>query len=227
MVGFNHASKPLNTFDPEFWSWCFTELAPYGDCPERVWSCPPQDKRSVPPDPGSRAWYSLWESHVPNTDRRWVERQITRADYHRWRLTKAFIAVSFAVMLKHAQMRGLAAVVRRRYFKRISKELDEVHCEDLLRTGQILGDYQNVKAALCHKDVPGKVKTLLRQMQLAQQSIPYTPDYRRALHRKFVAMRVYNGASLSFWDTQSCRHLAHHHDCARLRIGSKLARPRY
>ena len=43
------------------------------------------------------------------------------------------------------------------------------------------------------------MKTLLRQMQLAQQCIPYTSDYRRALHRKFVAMRVYNGASVIFW----------------------------
>ena len=102
-------------------------------------------------------------------------------------------------MLKRAQMRGLSAVVRRRYFKRISKELDEVNCEDLLRTGQLLGDYPSVKAALCSKDVPNKVKTLLRQMQLAQQSIPYTPDYRRALHRKFVAMRVHGGASVVFW----------------------------
>ena len=199
VVGFDHARKPLNTFDPEYWNWCFTELAPYGDCPERVWSCPPSDRDSIPDHPGVKAWYNLWNGHVPNTDRKWVESQITRADYCRWRLHKAFIAVASAVMLKRAQMRGLSTVVRRPYFKRVSKELDEVDCEDLLRTGQLLGDYASVKTALCHADVPNKVKTLLRQMQLAQQSIPYTPGYRRTLHRKFVAMRVDKGASVVFW----------------------------
>ena len=85
-------------------------------------------------------------------------------------------------MLKRAQVRQISVVVRKKYFKGISKELDEVSCEDLLRTGQILGDYQTVKSALLNADVPSKVKTLLRQMQIAQASIPYTLDYRRALH---------------------------------------------
>ena len=124
------------------------------------------------------AWYNLWDGHVPNTDRRWVASLLTRADYPRWRFHKAFIAVAFSVMLRRAQMRGLSAVVRRPYFKRISNELDDVNCEDLLRTWQLLGDYQGIKVALCHNDVPHKVKTLLRQMQLAQQSVEYTPEYR-------------------------------------------------
>ena len=140
---------------------------------------------------------------MPNTDNKWVASLITRADYPRWRFHKAFIAVAFAVLLKRAQMRGLSAVVRKRYFKTISKELDEVDCKDLLETGQILGDYATVKTALLSKDVPKKVKTLLRQMQLSQQSIAYTPDYRRALHRKFVAMRVWDGASVVYFE--SCR----------------------
>ena len=199
VAGFNHSKKPLNTFDPEYWAWCFTDLAPYGDCPERVSSCPPQDKHHVPTNPGAIVWHQLWEGHVPNTDLRWVQSQITRVDYPRWRLHLAFLAVAFFVMQKRAQMRGLAAVVKRKYFKRISRELDDVPCEDLYRTGQILGDYQDVKSALCHKDVPNKVKTLLRQMQLAQQNIPYTADYRRSLHRKFTAMRVYHGCSMVFF----------------------------
>ena len=84
-------------------------------------------------------------------------------------------------------MRRLAAVVRKPYVKKISKELDEVDCEDLLRVGQLLGDYMGIRDALCNKDVPVKVKVLLRQMHLAQSRIPETPEYRRALHRKFVA----------------------------------------
>eukprot|EP00969_Alexandrium_andersonii_P231895 10240447-Alexandrium_andersonii.AAC.1 len=36
-------------------------------------------------------------------------------------------------------------------------------------------------------------------MQLAQQSIPHTDSYRRALHRKFTALRVWSGSSLVFF----------------------------
>eukprot|EP00969_Alexandrium_andersonii_P154990 6852179-Alexandrium_andersonii.AAC.1 len=96
-------------------------------------------------------------------------------------------------------MRRLSVLARRPYFRALAQELNGVDAADLLRTGQILGDHAGIRAALQSKDIPRKVRTLLRQMQLAQQSIPYTDAYRRALHRKFTALRIWTGASLIFW----------------------------
>eukprot|EP00969_Alexandrium_andersonii_P011296 491231-Alexandrium_andersonii.AAC.1 len=97
-------------------------------------------------------------------------------------------------MLKREQMRRLSALVARPYFRSLARELNQVDARDLQRSGEVLGAYAGVRAALQSKDVPYKVKQLLRQMQLAQQSIPYTGSYRRALRRKFIALRVWSGA---------------------------------
>ena len=74
-------------------------------------------------------------------------------------------------MLKRDQMRRLAAVVRKPYFKKITKELDEVDCEDLLRVGQLLGGYKGIRDAFNNKDVPIKVKVSLRQIGKYKQSV--------------------------------------------------------
>eukprot|EP00969_Alexandrium_andersonii_P119024 5262501-Alexandrium_andersonii.AAC.1 len=71
-------------------------------------------------------------------------------------------------------MRHLGVLARCPYFRQLASELDGVNAQDLVRAGQTLGDYAGIRAALQNREVPRKVKLLLRQMQLAQQSIPYT-----------------------------------------------------
>ena len=92
-------------------------------------------------------------------------------------------------------MRAVVAIIKRLYFQKLARELDTIEADAWVRTAQVLGDHAGVRAALKSNDVPKKVRSLVRQMQMVQQEIPCTDAYREGFHRKMVALRAWDGAS--------------------------------
>ena len=92
-----HKNEPLSAFNQDVGYSCFIELFCYGDCKER--------------DPRRR------EHGAALQDRAWAKTLLLRSDWMRWRLHMEFIACCFNIFLRRMQMRSIAIVVKKQWFK--------------------------------------------------------------------------------------------------------------
>ena len=173
-----HRNEPLNSFAEDFWYSTFIELFPYGDGKER-------DHRRK-------------KHGAPLQDRRWAKTLLLRSDSSRWRLHMEFIACCSNIFLRRAQMRSIALVVRKQWFKNSLRAFSDINVEDLTIAAAMLGEHAGVRAAIYKKDLPNKVRQVMRTLDIVQQHLPYTDGGRHACHRKFTALRLYDGVSCAF-----------------------------
>ena len=83
-----------------------------------------------------------------------------------------------------------------------ANEINRYDCEkameDMTVAAALLGEHAGVRAAIYKKDLPQKVRHVMRSLDIVQQHLPYTDAGRHACHRKFVALRLFDSISTIF-----------------------------
>ncbi len=84
------------------------------------------------------------------------------------------------------------------WFKTSLRHFSDINVEDVTVAAALLGEHAGVRAAIYKKDLPQKVRHVIRSLDIVQQHLPYTDAGRHACHRKFVALRLFYGISTIF-----------------------------
>jgi hypothetical protein len=85
------------------------------------------------------------------------------------------------------------------FFRSSAAEFLDLTAKDLLQAALVSGDFKTVKAAFNCKDLDGRVKNILKQMQIATREVEGTPAERTSFRFRFLALRMWSGCSALFF----------------------------
>ena len=172
-------NEMLSSFAPEFWSHCFVDLFPRGDCQERV--------------PGGRP--------TPLLDFMWAKCLLTRADFTGWRMNLEFVASLYNILLRRSQMRAVHYVVVKQPSLTASDQaaLSSIAAKDFVAEALTSGDCDSLKKLLHRKGLSDKLRGVVHAMELAFRHVRGSDSEKLAMRKRFVAMRVWNGFSSLFF----------------------------
>ena len=96
-------------------------------------------------------------------------------------------------------MQALSITVKQPWWQNLATRLASLKVAELLVAATQMGQHRTMKSLLRNQAVPQTVKTLATTLDAVQKNIPYTTAYRQTFRSRFLALRVYDGASTFFW----------------------------
>ena len=121
-----------------------------------------------------------------------------------WRLDRAFMAVSFAVLHRRALMRAVRAKLSAPAFRDTLHDLQSLRSIDFRQVFDVVGAQGGVPQALRSHDVSASMKNLLRTLRLVTGSVPCTDAARTTMRHELTALQVYYGFSALFVTLNPC-----------------------
>ena len=167
-----HSSNLVNTFDPDWWVYCFTDLFFRGDF-------------RIPKGVGLRRWSCFL---------------IHRMDFRGWAFSKEWAATAQNICVRRAQMWNVHKyLISSKHSERIQDALRIVEPGDFVRSALAAGDCESIRQALRKKNVSTNVKEILKSMDIATRGVEGSESERDSFRFKFVALHLWSGCSLLFF----------------------------
>ena len=162
----------VNSFDVNFWYFCFVHLFCRGDCAER-------DSRRANDD-----GYNDLQGKV------WAKTLLDRVDFAGWRLSKDFIACLYNIFFRREQFKALKVVIKHHalYATRIPA-LARLTQKDLLQTALQHGDAKDIRKLLQESDLEETVRSALITLQLTQKLVKNSDAERQARYCEVVSIK--------------------------------------
>jgi hypothetical protein len=172
VVPVGHATDLVNTFDPYWWVFCFTDLFFRGDF-------------RIPTGLGLRQW-----SHG----------LLQRKDFLGWAMSKEFAATAHNLIVRRAQMWNVHKyLVQSKYSNIITEALKTIGPGDFVRSALAAGDCESIRQALRKKNIDTTVKSILKSMDVALRGVEGSESERDIFRFKFIALHLWSGCSLLFF----------------------------
>ena len=179
VVPVGHDSKLMDTFNPNWWVFAFTDLFFRGDF-------------RVPAGLGLRNWGAAL---------------IKRMDFAGWVNSKEFAATVRNIVLRRSQMWNVHKyLIRSKRAEQIRTLLQAIEPGDFVRSALAAGDCHSIREALRKKNVSTVVKDLLKSMDVVLRGVEGSESERDMFRFKFVALHMWSGGSLLFFHHESTRH---------------------
>ena len=170
-----HGQEFLNNYHHDFWTSCFVDKFPRGDCQE----CPRKGRV------------------VGLRGHKWAQCLLHRTDTISWRMDAEFIATLFGILLRRDQIRAVELTVTKSPLSAL--DADKLNAEQLMQQAMSSGECNSVSQALRQKNIKEtSLKKSIEAMQMVQRRVRGSEAERESLRYKFMAMRVWGGCSSLF-----------------------------
>jgi hypothetical protein len=118
----------------------------------------------------------------------------------RVKVSKEFAAVAYGTLVRRAQMSAIYRFCTTSYlFRSSADEFLGLTAKDIVQAALASGDFKTVQTAFQCKDLDGRVKSILKQMQIATREVEGTPAERSSFRFRFLALRMWSGCSALFF----------------------------
>ena len=167
-----HSSKLLNTYAPNWWVYCFTELFFRGD------------------------FHELKYLGLPN----WTRMLLRRRDFYGWACSKEFAATAWNIHQRRRQMYHVYDYTQTSdVWKSVQEDLHSLEPRDIVASALAATNCSTLQRTLRDEGIVPKVKNVLRSMDVALRNLEGTESYAAGFRYKYTAMRLWNGCSLVFF----------------------------
>ena len=156
-----HDMQLLNTFHPDWWVLCFTDLFYRGDF-------------KVPPRFSLRSWGAAL---------------LKRRDFAGWAASKELAATIHNIVARRTQMWHVHRyLLKSQHAHQIEDSLQSIYPGDFVRAALAAGDCESIRSALRKKNIDTTVKDILKSMDVALRGVEGSESERDVFRFKFISL---------------------------------------